>query len=55
MLDAMAANKVTHALCISVNLPELPAVLKLAADHAQLYATVGVHPDTQDDARTVGR
>jgi TatD DNase family protein len=48
VLDEMAANKVTHALCISVNLPALPAVLKLAADHARLYATVGVHPDAQD-------
>ena len=50
VLGAMAANRVTHALCISVTLPELPAVLQLAADHANLYATVGVHPDTQDGA-----
>ena len=48
VLEAMAANRVTHALCISVNLPELPAVLRLAADHANLYATVGVHPDAED-------
>jgi TatD DNase family protein len=48
VLEAMAANRVTHALCISVNLPELPDVLQLAADHANLYATVGVHPDTED-------
>ena len=50
VLGAMAANRVTHALCISVTLPELPAVLQLAADHANLYATVGVHPDTEDGA-----
>jgi TatD DNase family protein len=48
VLDAMAANEVTHALCISVNLPALPGVLSLAADHAQLYASVGVHPDSED-------
>ena len=48
VLDAMAANKVTHALCISVNLPELPGVLKLAAEQENLYATVGVHPDAED-------
>ncbi|HEX5863378.1 MAG TPA: TatD family hydrolase [Casimicrobiaceae bacterium] len=48
VLEAMVANRVTHALCISVNLPELPAVLRLAADHANLYATVGVHPDAED-------
>jgi TatD DNase family protein len=48
LLEAMAANRVTHALCISVNLPELPGVLKLADDHARIYATVGVHPDVED-------
>ncbi len=48
VLEAMAANRVTHALCISVALPELPDVLQLAADHANLYATVGVHPDTEN-------
>jgi TatD DNase family protein len=48
VLEAMAVNQVTHALCISVNLPELPAVLQLAADHANLFATVGVHPDAED-------
>src|SRR5207248_1852243 len=50
VLEAMVANRVTHALCISVTLTELPAVLQLAADHANLYATVGVHPDTEDGA-----
>ncbi len=50
VLEAMVANRVTHALCISVTLPELPAVLQLAADHPNLYATVGVHPDTEDGA-----
>jgi TatD DNase family protein len=48
VLEAMAANRVTNALCISVTLPELPQVLRLAADHANLNATVGVHPDTED-------
>lgn len=46
----MAESQVTHALCISVNLPAMPAVVKLAADHAGLYATVGVHPDVEDTA-----
>jgi TatD DNase family protein len=48
VLDAMAANRVTHALTISVNLRTLPDVLRLAAEHESLYATVGVHPDTED-------
>jgi TatD DNase family protein len=47
VLEAMAANRVTHALCISVNLEEFPAVLGIAAGNARIYATVGVHPDTR--------
>jgi len=48
VLDAMARNRVTHALCISVDLPELPGVLHIAASHANVYASVGVHPDYED-------
>jgi len=48
LLDAMAEQRVTHALCIGVNLPELPGVLALAAEHANIYASVGVHPDYED-------
>ncbi len=47
-LDAMAAARVTHALCISVNLPAWPNVHGLARAHDNLYATVGVHPDYED-------
>jgi TatD DNase family protein len=45
LLDAMAEAGVTHALCISVNLADWPAVHALALAHVNLYATVGVHPD----------
>ena len=45
ILDAMAQNQVTHALCIGVNYEELPGVLALAAAHANIFASVGVHPD----------
>lgn len=48
LLDAMAAARVTHALCISVNLPDWPAVHALALAHPNLYATAGVHPDYED-------
>ena len=48
LLSAMAAARVTHALCISVNLPDWPAVRALADRHPQLYATVGVHPDYEN-------
>ncbi len=48
ILERMAAAEVSHALCIAVNLPHFPRVLSLAESHANLYATVGVHPDEQD-------
>lgn len=48
VFDAMAENRVTHAMCIGVNLPDLPQVLALADEHANVYASVGVHPDYED-------
>ncbi|CAG0986919.1 putative metal-dependent hydrolase YcfH [Burkholderiales bacterium] len=47
-LDAMRAANVTHALCISVDLPDWPRVHALATGHANLYATAGTHPDYPD-------
>ena len=44
----MKAAKVEHALCVSVDIPDFPNVLKLAQEHAHLYASVGVHPDYED-------
>ncbi len=44
----MQEAKVTHALCVSVDLPDFPNVLKLAEEHPNLYASVGVHPDYED-------
>jgi TatD DNase family protein len=56
VLGAMAQNQVTHALCVGVNFPELPSVLDLAAAHPHIYASVGVHPDhEQDEEPTVER
>ena len=50
ILDNMARNQVTHALCVCVNLANFPRVMALAGDHAQLFASVGVHPDQAEDA-----
>ena len=56
VLDAMRAAEVTHALCISVDLPDWPRVHALAAAHANLYATAGTHPDYPDtEEPTVAR
>ncbi len=48
ILERMADNGVTHALCVSVKLETLPAVIGLAERHANLFASVGVHPDNAD-------
>jgi len=48
VLGNMQSAGVTHALCVSVDLPDFPNVLKLAQDHSNLYASVGVHPDYED-------
>ena len=48
VLGNMESAKVSHALCVSVDLPDFPNVLKLAQDHENLFASVGVHPDYED-------
>ena len=48
ILAKMAENRVTHALCVSVDLPDFPQVLALAEQYPHIYASVGVHPDYED-------
>ncbi len=48
VLANMKVAKVDYALCVSVDLPDFPNVLKLAQEHPHLYASVGVHPDYED-------
>lgn len=48
LLENMARADVSHALCVSVSLERFPGVLGLAERHANLYASVGVHPDHED-------
>ncbi|MDB5745323.1 MAG: DNAase [Massilia sp.] len=48
ILAKMDENKVTHALCVSVDLPDFPSVLALAEQYPNIYASVGVHPDYED-------
>ena len=48
VLANMEEAKVSHALCVSVDLPDFPNVLKLAQTYPNLYASVGVHPDYED-------
>lgn len=48
LLAAMAANRVGWALIAGVTLERFPGVLALAERFPNIYAAVGVHPDTQD-------
>lgn len=48
VLARMQDNGVGCAVCIAVNLEDLAGVLALAEGHANLYATVGVHPEYAD-------
>lgn len=48
ILDKMEKNQVTHALCVSVTLPDFPQVLAMAEANPNIYASVGVHPDYED-------
>ncbi len=45
ILERMAGNDVTHALCVSVTREGFPGVLALADAHPNLFASAGVHPD----------
>lgn len=56
VLGNMASNRVSHALCVCVNLEDWPRVMALVEDHDHLFGSVGVHPDhdanvnvTEDD------
>jgi TatD DNase family protein len=47
---AMAENQVGHALCIAVTLREFPQVLAVAEKYDNFYASVGVHPDYENES-----
>lgn len=48
LLVRMKSARVTHALCISVDMPNFPNVLEIAKSHENLFASVGTHPDYKD-------
>ncbi len=50
LLDHMTEAGVGAALCAGVTLERFPAVMDIAGKHAQIFAAVGVHPDTEEGA-----
>lgn len=47
LLERMAAANVAWALIAGVTLERFPAVLEIACRHPNIFAAVGVHPDTE--------
>lgn len=47
----MEANHVGWALCAGVTLERFPTMLDIVRTAPNLFAAVGVHPDTEEDAR----
>jgi TatD DNase family protein len=48
ILAEMQQARVEQAICICTTMEEFPSVRALAGEYAQLWATVGVHPDNED-------
>ena len=48
LLANMRAQKVSHALCVSVNIEQWPRVTGMASRHDNVFASLGVHPDYED-------
>jgi TatD DNase family protein len=47
VLAAAEAQDVGHFLCVSINLEDYPAMLRIAEAHEQVSASVGLHPNEQ--------
>jgi len=48
ILELMRDNDVGCAMCIGVNLENLPRILALADEYPHIFASVGVHPESTD-------
>lgn len=49
LLKTMQENRVGWALCAGVTLERFPAMLAIVKSQSNLFAAVGVHPDTETD------
>ncbi len=48
VLAAAHDQDVEHFLCVSINMENYPAMLKIAETHEQVMASVGLHPNERD-------
>lgn len=49
VLRQAAENGVGHLLCVSVDIESIPGVIRLAETHRNVFASVGIHPNTGAD------
>lgn len=47
VLETARQLGVSHMLCVSVDLESYPQILQLAQQHANIFASVGLHPNSQ--------
>ncbi len=47
VLDNAAEAHVSHMLCACIDLDGHPGILEIAAAHPQVFASVGIHPNTE--------
>ena len=48
VLAAAQEQDVGHFLCVSINMEDYPAMLKIAEAHEQVMASVGLHPNERE-------
>lgn len=51
LLRSMAENQVGWALCAGVTLERFPTMLDIVRSAPNLFASVGVHPDTEEESQ----
>lgn len=49
-LQAARDNGVGHFLCVSIGMANFPEVLRIAREHPDVSASVGMHPNEQEDS-----
>ena len=50
LLDEAQRMDVSHMLCVCVDMPNFPTVKRLAEQHDNVFASVGVHPASDQNA-----
>lgn len=50
VIEAAAENGVASLLCVGINRDDIPAVLEIARRYPNISASVGVHPNEEEDA-----